>query len=239
MMRVIASALVFALAAAEAAGQGAAAGLNGYVTVATGYWNRGLSQHDGGLALQAGADYQHRSGLFAGGGLADVDYASADARGEPRELEASAYVGYHRRNTVWSWTATLGRYFYPDDGGSYDYSEVGASVGFRDRLFFSTSYTDDFFSLDRPAWNSELAMTFPLARNFELSAALGRFDLDITSSTEFTHWNVGVSKVARRVAFDLRYYRSRYALATQLGDPGSDRYVLSVTYALRGARPRI
>ena len=79
-------------------------------------------------------------------------------------------------------------------------------------------------------------MTFPLAWNLELSGALGRFDVDVTSDSEFTHWNVGLSKVARRVVLDLRYYDNDYELVTPLGDPSSDQFVLSVSYAFRGTR---
>ena len=237
MARGIASVLLIALAAAEAAAQGAAPVMSGYVTVATGYWNRGLSQNDG-AAVQAGADYQHASGFFAGGSIADVDYVVDASASAPRELEVDAYLGYHRRNAAWSWTLTLGRYLYPDGDSRYEYSELAASVGFRDRVFFSTSYTNDFYSLRRAAWNSEVSLTFPLPADFEVSAALGRFDLDFASASKYTHWNAGISRVVRRVAVDLRYYRSSYGLATVLGDPDADQYVLSVSYAFRGARPR-
>jgi uncharacterized protein (TIGR02001 family) len=239
MARGIACVLLAALAglgAGTAAAQSAASGVNGYVTVATGYWNRGLAQNNDGIALQAGADYQHVSGFFVGGNVADVDYAVSNSR-EPREIEVDAYVGYHRRNTAWSWTLTAGRYLYPDAESRYEYTELAASIGFRDRVFFSTAYTDDLYSSRRSAWNSEVALTFPLAANFEVSAALGRFDLDLVSDTKFTHWNAGVSKVMRRVAVDLRYYHSTYEVATALGDPDADQFVLSVSYAFRGMRP--
>ncbi len=216
--------------------QSAAPGLDGYITLASGYWNRGLSQNDEGLALQVGVDYQHRSGLFVGGTLADVDYPVPDPRGEGRETELDVYLGFHRRNPDWSWTFSLGNYSYPDGSETYSYSEASASIGFRDRVFFSTTYTGDFFSRGPPAWNSELGTAFPLAGNFELSAAVGRFDVDLTSDSEYTHWNLGVSKVARRVVLDLRYYDSTYDVLTPLGDPRGEEYVLSVSYAFRGTR---
>lgn len=237
-MRGILSALLLAIMAMPAAAQNPAPGVNGYFTLATGYWRRGLSQNDDGVVVQAGVDYQHASGLFAGANFADVDYAIDASAYEPRELEVDAYAGYHRRNNAWSWTMTLGRYFYPGADGRYDYSELAASVGYRDRVFFSTSYTDDLYSLQRSAWNSEVSMTFPLPAGFEVSAALGRFDLDLASTSAYTHWNAGVSRVVRRVAMDLRYYRNSYGAATALGDPDGDQYVLSVSYALRGRRLR-
>jgi uncharacterized protein (TIGR02001 family) len=220
---------------AGAYAQSAARGLNGYVTLANGYWNRGLSQNDDGLALQVGLDYQHRSGLFVGGTLADVDYSVPDPRGDGREAEMDVYLGFHRRNADWAWTFTLGQYSYPDSTNTYGYTEASASVGFRDRVFFSTTYSDDFFSLQRSAWNSELGTAFPLAGNFELSAAVGYFDVEMGSNNEYTHWNVGISKVARRVVLDLRYYDTDFDRLTPLGNPHSE-YVLSMSYAFRGTR---
>jgi uncharacterized protein (TIGR02001 family) len=235
IVRVLAGCAALTMMAA-AFGQAAAPEVNAYFTVATGYWDRGLSHNTAGAVLQAGAEYQHTSGLFAGGSVVDVDYATAEPV-RRRELQVDAYVGYHRRNTVWSWTVALGRYVYPESDSGYDYNELAASVGFRDRLFFTTSYSSDFYSLRRPAWNSELALTVPLPANFEVSAALGRFDLDQPYATEYTHWNAGVSRVVRRVAIDARYYRSNNYAATPLGDPANE-YVLSVSYAFRVSRRR-
>jgi hypothetical protein len=55
----------------------------------------------------------------------------------------------------------------------------------------------------------------------------------LSSQTQFTHWNVGISKIARRVALDLRYYDNDYDLLSPLGDGASNQLVLSVSYAFR------
>jgi uncharacterized protein (TIGR02001 family) len=144
-------------------------------------------------------------------------------------------LGYHRRNGDWSWTLTLARYLYPD-AGRYDYGELAASVGFRDRVFLSTAYSNHFYWYRQSALNTELAVTFPLAWNFEIGAGIGRFDLKVLRASEYTHWNVGLSKVARRVVLDLRYYDSDYDLLTSMGDPSGNQYVLSASYGFRGNR---
>lgn len=236
MGRCLARAVIGAALAAAGAPQAVAqnaAGVAGYVTVATAYWKRGLSQTYDAPALQAGVDYQHPAGWLAGGALANVDYAYESAAREPREIEAVVYGGYHRRRGPWSWTLMAGRYVYPGTDGGYDYDEIAVSVGFRNRLFVTTSYSDDFYSYGRSARNTELSMSLPLPADFELSAALGRFDLDLSAASKFNHWNFGASKVVRRVALDLRYYESDYASVTTLGDPDGDRVVFSTTYAWR------
>jgi uncharacterized protein (TIGR02001 family) len=228
---------VLAVAAGSAAAQDASPSLNGYVTLANGYWSRGLSQNDG-LSVQAGIDYQHQSGWFAGAWAANVDYAVEGSRQQPREIEVDVYGGYHARGAEWSWTVTLGRYLYPDTWIRYDYTELSGTVGFRDRVFYTASYSDDFYAFDRAALNQELSLALPLRGDVEIGAALGRFDL-AGSNIDYTHWNVGVSKLVRRVVVDLRYHDSGYDGAGWLGDPNANHYVLSVSYALRPKKPKL
>ena len=224
-------------AALDAHAQDGSPSLNGYVTLGSGYLNRGLSQNDG-LSLQLGIDYQHQSGVFAGAWAANVDYALEYSYEQPREIEADAYVGYHRRGEDLSWTFMLGRYLYPDTAIPYNYNELSATVGYRDRFFYTASYSDDFYALGRSALNQEISFALPLRGDLEIGAAFGRFALDGTR-VDYTHWNIGVSKLVRRVVVDLRYYESGYDWLSYLGDPSANHYVLSVSYALRGKRPRI
>jgi uncharacterized protein (TIGR02001 family) len=217
--------------------QDAASGVNGYFTLGNGYWSRGLSQNDG-LSIQAGVDYQLPSGWFAGGWAANVDYAVETWPEQPRELAVDVYGGYHRRGSDWSWTVTLGRYLYPDTAVSYDYNELSGTVGFRDRVFYTASYGDDFYGLPRSALNQELSLALPLRGDVEIGAVVGRFAMSGTD-VDFSHWNVGVSKLVRRVAVDLRYYDSGYDRTGWLGDPDSNHLVVSVSYALRLKKTRI
>ena len=82
--------------------------LNGYVTLSSGYWRHGLS-HSDGASLQLGVDYQHHTGFFAYARAMNVDYPQ-NLPGQSRDVEASAYVGYHDRGDRWSWTVSAGRY---------------------------------------------------------------------------------------------------------------------------------
>ncbi|HET7132164.1 MAG TPA: TorF family putative porin [Gammaproteobacteria bacterium] len=224
-------------ASATAAAQDAAVGVNGYLTLGNGYWSRGLSQNDG-LSLQLGVDYQHSSGFFAGGWAANVDYTIEYSAEQPRDVVINAYAGYHAKSEDWSWTVVLGRYLYPGTAITYDYDELGATVGFRDRVFYTASYSPSFYAQSHAALNQELSFALPLRGDLELGATLGRFAL-AGSSVDYTHWNVGVSKVVRRVVVDLRYYESGYDWISWLGDPNANQYVLSVSYALHGKRTKI
>jgi uncharacterized protein (TIGR02001 family) len=207
--------------------------LNGYVTLSSGYWKHGLSQNDG-ATLQLGVDYQHHTGFFAYARAMNVDYPQ-NLPGQTRDVEASAYLGYHDRGDRWSWTVSAGRYVYPD-ASSYDYDEWSASVGFRDRFFYTASYNDEYYARGKSALNQEVSIAFPLPGNFEIGGAVGYFD--ITAGPEITHWNVGASKLVGRMAIDLRYYDGNYYYSNYLGDSAAQNYVLSVSYALKRKQTR-
>jgi uncharacterized protein (TIGR02001 family) len=229
--------VALAFAARSAVAQSVSPGLNGYLTLGNGYWAHGLSQTDG-FSVQAGIDYQLQGGWFAGAWAANVDYVAEVWNAQPRDLAVDLYGGYHRRSADWSWTVTLGRYLYPDTGSMYDYSELSGTVGFHDRVFYTASYSDDFYGRARSALNQELSLALPLRGDIEVGAALGRFALSGTAA-EYSHWNVGVSKLVRRVVVDLRYYDSGHDTVGWLGDPDANHYVLSVSYALRPRRSKI
>jgi uncharacterized protein (TIGR02001 family) len=226
-----------ALAVSATSAQDAGPSVNGYITLGNGYWSHGLSQNDG-ASVQLGVDYQHQSGFFTGAWAANVEFPVEYSYGQPREIVSEVYAGLHRRRGDWSWTVMLGRYVYPDTAIPYDYTEFSGTIGFRDRVFYTASYSNDFYSLDRESLNQELAFALPLPGDVELGATLGRFAVSGTP-VDYTHWNVGVSKLVRRVVLDLRYYRSGYDWAGYLGDPHANQYVLSLSYALRGKRSRI
>lgn len=220
------------VAASVAHAQAATQRLSGYVTLATGYWKHGLAQSDE-AALQLGIDYQHRTGLFVGAWAGNVDFAEDYGRPQPRDVEANVYVGFNRRHPTWSWTAALGRYSYPGAANDYAYEVVTGTVGYRDRVFYSASYSDSYYGVLRASLDQEVSVVFPLRGDFEIGAAAGEFRVR-SSALDITHWNVGVSKLVQRLALDLRYYDGSYSGLSYFGDPDADHWVLSMSYGLRG-----
>jgi uncharacterized protein (TIGR02001 family) len=204
------------------------------VTLSSGYWKHGLS-HSDGASLQLGIDYQHYTGFFAYGRATNVDYPQ-DRGGLTRDVETAAYVGFHRRNERWSWTTSFGGYWYPGADPVYEYTELSASVGFRDRVFYTASYNEKYYARGGSALSQEVSVAFPLPGDIEVGGALGYFDIDTGPGIE--HWNVGVSKLVGRMAIDLRYYDGNYGSRNFLGDPDAEHYVLSASYALRRKRSR-
>jgi len=227
------AAVVALVSTGSAWAQDSVSELRGYLTLSSGYWRHGLSHNDG-ASLQLGLDYQHYTGFFAYARAMNVDYPQ-NLPGYTRDVEVSAYVGYHDRGDRWSWTVSAGRYVYPDTD-HYDYDEWSGSVGFRDRVFYTASYNPEYYARGSSALNQEISVAFPLPGNFEVGGAVGYFD--INGGAEIEHWNVGASKLVGRMAIDLRYYDGDYKWRNYLGDPEAENYVLSVSYALRRNRAR-
>ncbi len=125
-----------------------------------------------------------------------------------------------------------------DTAVSYDWNELSATVGYRDRIYYTAAYTDQYYGIWRSSLSQELSFSQPLRGNFEIGGTLGHVEIQATP-IDYTHWNFGVSKVVRHVAIDLRYYESGYDYLGFLGDPKHPQYVLSVSYALRGSKSRI
>ena len=225
------------MAAPLAFAQQSAPHLNGYVTLATAYWKRGFAQNVGASA-QAGIDFEHRTGFYAGGWVANVDFAREYNWDRPRHLETDIYAGYHKRQEQWSWNVGLGHYLYPGTAINYDYNELSATFGFRDRLFYTAAYSDSYYGGARSSLNHEVSLVYPLRGNLEIGGAVGKFRIN-GGVLDVTYWNIGVSKLVRRAAIDLRYYDSNYQWLSYWGDPNTNHFVLSVSYALGSRRPKI
>jgi uncharacterized protein (TIGR02001 family) len=209
------------------------------LTLANDYRSRGLSALESGVSWQLAADYEHASGFFAGALVANVDYERKPVYGEPREQVVDYYAGYSFGRRKWKFNVALGGYEYPDMAVDYNYREWSFGARLMNRVFYTASYTDDLYSSSYSAWHHELGMAQPLPWDLELSAAIGEVRTDLVAYGGYTHWNIGVSKVMRRTGLDLRFHESSLDQVSYLGNPGGDRWVLSVSYGFApGSRAR-
>jgi len=200
------------------------------LTLANDYRNWGLSALESGTSWQIGADYEHASGFFAGVLIANVDYALKPPYGNPREQVVDYYAGYSFGRRKWKFNVALGAYEYPDMSIDYGYREWSFGARLMNRMFYTASYTEDLYSSAYSAWHHELGMAQPLPWDLELSAALGQVRTDLVAYGEYTHWNIGISKVLKRAGLDLRFHEASLDQVSYLGNPGGDHWVLSVSY---------
>ena len=199
-------AVLLVLAAGQCAAQTGRENLHVALIVATDYRHYGLSQTDSDGAFRVSLDYEHDAGFFAGGFIANVEHAYEYRRRQPRELQVDLYGGYVWRNDAWTSSIALSRYLYPDSVPGYDYTQLIVAADFRERLFLTAAYSDDHLSWGSASYHYEIGAAWPLVWNLELGMNLGRFRAPDFVEGEFTHWDVGLSRVFGRVGLDLRYH---------------------------------
>lgn len=206
--------------------------VTGYFTVGTDSRNRGLSQVlDDDFAAAIGIDIDFLSRAFAGAAVSNVSYPSGLRWPDPPENLVKLYVGYSWEGTDWNVGSSLGHYRYGDTAFDYDYSEVTLAIGYRDRLFYDISVTDNFLWLSTTAINHEIGVSWPLPGNIELSAALGELD-SRGPQPSYTHYNVGITKLFGAFSVDLRHYDTSREIISPHGSSAADEWVLSLSYAL-------
>ena len=207
--------------------------LRASVTVSSDYFAHGLSQANGGPAWRVAADYQHPRGYFAGGYLANVEYPTEALWRRPREHQIAFYGGYRTGGTDWSANVMLSRYRYPGLAFSYDYTLLSTGAAYRNRFFLNIGYSPDWLGRYGSGHTASVGFAQPLGWDLELGANAGRVDIAaLTTAGRYSFWDVGVSKLIDRFAIDLRYHASTADGISWLGDPGGNRWVLSLGYAI-------
>ena len=222
---------LFCLGVDAAEAQIDSSNFSAYVTLTTDYVFRGISQTNEGPAVQGGFDFHHDIGIFLGIWASNVEFPMDAAQYNPRDIELDLYVGFERSFARhWSANVSLVRYTYPDSSFNFDYTEVGAGIGYRNLVFVNIAHTNDYFSLGTKATDYELAGLYPLARGFEIGATLGAFDIADFIGT-YLYWNAGVSKNLDRFTFDVRYHNTDSDAKNALGNLAGDRWVFSISAA--------
>lgn len=216
------------------AGGGAAFGdeFHGYLTAATDYVFRGVSQSNEQATLQAGLDYSRAGGFFAGLFAAGIDYPTSSFRPDPGKTELDAYVGFsHPAGRDFSWDVALIHYQFPDSEADDDtYQELGFNLRYRDVARFGATASDDARTGGSSAWTAELELRRALGSNFQLSGTLGRYTFSRSDWRDYLYWDLGVSATTGPWTFDLRFFDTSDEAETLAGPRLTrDRVVASVS----------
>ena len=182
--------------------------LHGYLTLVSDYVFRGASQSNEDPTVQAGVDYLHPSGVFAGVFAARTEFPGNSFGSNPGSIEVDAYLGYSRAaGRDWSWDVAALRYDFPDSTGfDYSYDELAANLHFRDVLRLGATVSDDAGASDASGWTAEIELRQSLGDRFQLSGSLGHYEFERTDWSDYLYWDIGVSATAGRFTFDVRYF---------------------------------
>jgi uncharacterized protein (TIGR02001 family) len=167
-----------ALAALAFAGSASAEGAFSYnIGVTSDYVFRGITQTDGGAALQGGVDYSN--GIFyAGGWASNVDFA---------DYEVDLYLGV--KPVVGDFTFDLGLVSYQYGDEMLNSTEAKAAVSYP--FYKGTIGAAYFHNLDfDDTTYYEINAAYPLSEKFSVSGAIGEQDL---GGAKYTVGSVGVT----------------------------------------------
>lgn len=192
-----------------------ASSLTGNIGLTTDYVFRGVSQTQGGPAIQGGFDYSHASGLYVGTWASNVSWVSTDDGAgngwfkDNNSMEIDLYGGY--RGTVGDVGYDVGiiTYYYPGDqipasAGATDPDTtevyVGASWKFLSAKY-SYTVSDRFvgWSTDKGgktngSYYIELNANYDLGNGWGVLGHVGYQDVKDNDDASYTDWKIGVSK---------------------------------------------
>ena len=186
---------------------------NGDVTANVGvvsqYIFRGLSQSDEGPALQAGAEYAHPSGLYAGVWGSNVDCND----GNEANVEIDWTAGWRTSHDKLTLDMGAIYYWYPGADGDldYDYIEAKLAAGYDFEVFNllgAVFYSPDFFAGSGNSLYASLDGGVPLPYDLTLKGHYGYQWIDDEGdfgSPDYADWMAGLSYNFKGVDLTLSY----------------------------------
>jgi len=207
-----------------------AAEVSGYAVLTTDYVFRGVSHSDSHGAVQLGGDVSFDSGLYFGVWGSTVDISNGP--GQQRDFQLDYYLGYGLDiSSKWSVGANIVSYNFPGSEGQfdYDYFEVSLTSNYNDRVWLEYSYSPDLFHSGYAAQNFELYTEWQTGGELTLGAGAGFYDVSKLSRSDYSHWQLGVTRPFGVVDVDLRYFdTSDWVPIVSTPERADERIVLSV-----------
>jgi len=207
-----------------------AAEFGGYVTIASDYVKRGVTQSDGNPAFQIGAEVAFGSGLFLGVWSSTVDIANGPS--SQRDLQVNYYAGYaFDASNSWQFSIGAVAYEYPVQTGSFDYSyeELMLGANFNDRVWLEFAYSPDLYGSGRSFTNVDLFAEWPINSIWAIGAGAGYNDTSNLTGRAYQYWQLGVTASLDWAYIDLRVHdTARYVRISSNPGRANSRLVLSI-----------
>lgn len=184
------------LAASTVASSVAVAELSGNVGFTSNYIWRGVTQGSDDSAISGGIDYAHDTGFYAGTWVSSLSGGS--------QYEQDLYLGYGFDAGPVGMDVGYIRYMYPVDSTVEDdfdelyvnasYEMFSAGVAMTMDTEAGGQYEDDLYMF--------VAADFEVKEGLSLGLLYGDYDFDDPNSTDYSHYQVSLSKDDFVFAFD-------------------------------------
>lgn len=174
---------------------------SGSIDLVSDYVFRGISQNNRDIALQAGVEYEHASGFYAGAWGSNVSWLSDGAEDVSSSIELDGYAGWRGTfdNGV-QLDAGVVQYHYPGNypaGFTRPYTtEPFVAIGYAGvSLGYAHSLTN-LFGINDSKNSGYLSLSYE--REFDggwiLNAGIGRQRIANDADASYTDWSIGAGK---------------------------------------------
>ncbi|MBW8327754.1 MAG: TorF family putative porin [Thiobacillus sp.] len=186
--------------------------LSGNITLTSDYVFRGVSQTQGGPAIQGGFDYAHASGFYVGTWASNVAWVKEGGFKDDSSMEIDLYGGYRGTAGDFGYDVGVIGYFYPGDKvagmPSPNTTEVYLGASWK---FLSAKYSHvvskNFIGWVNPVTLEESKNSgyIELNANYDLGGGWGvlghvgmqkvkDYETATGGDADYTDWKIGVSK---------------------------------------------
>lgn len=172
----------------------AADSLDAYAGLVTDYIDRGISQTENKPAIQAGAEYRHTLGMYAGAFISNVNTDPLQEPGDDgSRVEFDVYAGYGDVIKPWGfgWDVGLiaGRYNKKQDNTDEAYIS-GSFDPWKDHLSLVLKFSYDW---DKKDLISEAKATMDVGKGFDVYVSPGYVKYDDDAYEDYGFITVGAS----------------------------------------------
>lgn len=157
---------------------------SGNMAVSSDYVWRGSSQTGGDPAVQAGAKLALPSGLYASVWGSNVSFTPDIGARSEFDLVAG-WSGAVAQD--WSLDANVTRYLYPGTGRALDWTELGATLTWKQRAWLQLAHSSDALAGGHRGTYAQLGGRLPLNERFRLEAAVGHYWLADAQGPDYLH----------------------------------------------------
>lgn len=160
---------------------------SGSATVTSDYVFRGISQSQADPALQAGVRVDTTSGVYAALWASTVHFASApDA-----STEVDGVLGWRGDlSETWVGDINVTRFQYPATSTALSYTELIATLTWRDRSWILLGYSPDVFASSEAGVYAQVGTNVSLGDGVRIEVAGGYYALDEAYGRGYTHAQV-------------------------------------------------
>ena len=217
---------------------------SGTVLMATDYVFRGISNTDGGPAIQGSFDFEHDSGIYAGIWASNVKFReNADVDAVETVQEASIEIDYYagmasELDNCFSWEVGAQLVTYPgaEEALNYDYWEALLALGYsfdqvalEPELIGQAYFSPDYFGNSGDATYLSGLVYLYLPGDVGLNLSIGRQTFEEDASLDYADTKIGITKALAGFEFELAYTDTNIPIEDCAGlDICSGRVVFSI-----------